>query len=133
MSGTPESRSVEDIVERYWEHVWIRRDLSVIEELYTDPTVRHTESGTRVVSVRELQQSLSDGLRVVRGESFSIDQLTVADDIAWLRLTLHGVRIATLTPTSFVWLAQYRLSGGKIAEMWALHRSDLDWHSKPDR
>jgi len=30
------------VVEQYWNSVWIERDLSVLGDLYTDPTIRHT-------------------------------------------------------------------------------------------
>ena len=126
-AATARHRAAAELVDRYWQNVWIERDLDVIGELYTDPTVRHTAGGSRSLSISELQDTLTDALRVLRGENFTVDQLTVVDDIAWLRLTLHGMSMATMTPTTIVWLAQYRLAGNKIAETWALHQSGLDW------
>ncbi len=120
-------RAAAELVDRYWRNVWIDRDLSVIDELYTNPTTRHTAGGSRTVTTAELKDILSDGLRVMRGESFTVDQLTVVDDVAWLRLTLSGVSLATMAPTKIVWLAQYRLAENRIAETWALHQSGLNW------
>ena len=125
MSDPP---TAHEIVERYWRRVWLERDLDAVAESYTDPTIRHTVHGTRTVSVEQLQRDLTDSLRGFRGESFSIDQLTVDGDIAWLRLTLRGVSLAAMTPIVITWMAQYRLDRGCIAETWVLHQSGLDWH-----
>jgi len=119
----------EEIVHRHWTRVWLERDLSALGELYTDPTIRHSVEGSRTVSIADLGNQLGDGLRALRGESFSIDALTVDDPIAWVRLTLRGISLAAMTPMSFTWIAQYRLEGNKIAETWALHQANLDWHS----
>lgn len=125
MSDPP---TAHEIVERYWQRVWLERDLDAVAESYSDPTIRHTVHGTRTVSVEQLQRDLTDSLRGFRGESFSIDQLTVDGDIAWLRLTLRGVSLAAMTPIVITWMAQYRLDHGCIAETWVLHQSGLDWH-----
>ncbi len=129
MTNESEPRTAESVVQRYWESVWIERDLSVLGDLYTDPTIRHTVNGSRTVGLAALAASLTDSLRAMRGESFNIDQLTVVDDIAWLRLTLEGLSLAAMTPITITWLAQYRLEGGRIAETWALHQAGLDWPS----
>lgn len=120
--------SADEIVHRYWNRVWLERDLTVLAESYTDPTTRHTVDGTRTVSVAQLQDDLSESLRAMRGESFSVDRLTVVGDTAWLRLTLRGVSLATMMPLVITWMAEYRLENGRIAETWVLHRSGVDWH-----
>lgn len=117
-----------EVVRRYWDDVWLQRDLSVLGDLYTEPTVRHTSSGSRTMTLADLERQLGDALNALRGESFKIDALTIVDDVAWVRLTLHGVSMATMAPMIFTWMAQYRLEGNKIAETWALHQSGLDWH-----
>ena len=89
-------------------------DLSVLGDLYTDPTIRHTGNGTTTLTIAEFERELALSLDAVRGESFSIDQLTVVDDVAWLRLTLRALSMATTAPMAFTWLAQYRLVDGKI-------------------
>ena len=127
MTNESEPRTAERVVQQYWESVWIERDLSVLGDLYTDPTIRHTVNGSRTVDLATLAASLTDSLRAMRGESFNIDQLTVVADIAWLRLTLKGLSLATMTPITITWLAQYRLVDGRIAETWALHQAGLDW------
>ncbi len=127
MSDAAQQPSADQVVRRYWDHVWIKRDLSVLGELYTDPTIRHTESGSRTVTIAQLKDNLGESLRAHRGESFSIENLDLVGDRAWLRLTLHGVSLASMTPMTIEWIGQYRLENGKIAETWALHQSGLDW------
>ncbi len=127
MTNEPEPRTAETVVQQYWQSVWIERDLSVLGDLYTDPTVRHTLTGSRTVSTATLATELSESLRAMRGESFNIDKLTVVDDTAWLRLTLRGMSLAAMTPITITWMAQYRLDGARIAETWALHHAGLDW------
>lgn len=127
MNDNAESPTAADVVNRYWHNVWIERDLSVLGDLYTDPTIRHTVSGSRTVDVATLAENLTESLRAMRGESFTVDKLTVVDDIAWLRLTLRGVSLANMSPITITWLAQYRLESGRIAETWALHQVGLDW------
>ncbi len=122
-------RTAEEIVLNYWTKVWVERDLSVLGDLHTDPTIRHTLAGTQTLSVAELATQLQDGLQTIRGESFTLDALTVVDDTAWVRLTLRGVSLAATTAMNYTWMAQYRLEGGKIAETWALHQANLDWPS----
>lgn len=127
MSEDAEPRTAEDVVQRYWNSVWIERDLSALSDLYTDPTIRHTVNGSRTVDIATLAADLTESLRAIRGESFNVDQLTVVGDIAWLRLTLRGMSLAAMTPITITWLAQYRLENGRIAETWALHQAGLDW------
>lgn len=127
MTNESESRSAESVLQRYWNSVWIERDLSVLGDLYTDPTIRHTVNGSRTINLAKLADDLSDSLRAMRGESFTIDQLTVVDDIAWLRLNLQGISLASMTPIDITWMAQYRIESGRIAETWALHQANLGW------
>ena len=119
--------TAEEIVLNYWTKVWVERDLSVLGDLHTDPTIRHTRNGTQTLTIAELAAQLKDGLQTIRGEHFTLDALTVVDDTAWVRLTLHGVSLAAMTRMNYTWMAQYRLEGGKIAETWALHEANLDW------
>ncbi len=121
--------TAEETVLNYWTKVWVERDLSVLGDLHTDPTIRHTLTGTQTLTIAELAAQLTDGLQTIRGEDFTLDALTVVDDTAWVRLTLRGISLAAMTPMNYTWMAQYRLDGGKIAETWALHQANLDWPS----
>lgn len=117
-----------DVVREYWDRIFLDRDLDAIDRLLTDPSVRHTADGTASLSHGAMKRRIGEALRAVRGEEVSIDDLTVDGDAVWVRLTLRGVSLATMAPLSITWLARYRVVEGRIAEMWALHQSGLDWN-----
>ena len=111
----------------YWERVWLERDLDALEDLVTDPIVRHTAEGTETLTRLELRRRLAAAFEAVRASEVSMDALVADGDAVWVRLTLRGVSLATAAPMSLAWLAQYRIEGGRIAELWALHQPGADW------
>ena len=117
----------ESVVRAYWERVWLERDLDALEDLVADPIVRHTAEGTETLTRGELRRRLAGAFEAVRATEVSIDATTADGPIAWVRLTLRGVSLATAAPMSLAWLAQYRTEGGRIAELWALHQPGADW------
>lgn len=122
--------SAESVVRAYWERVWLERDLDALEDLVTDPVVRHTAEGTQSLTRREYRRRLADAFEAVRATEVSIDSITADGPLAWVRLTLRGVSLATASPLSLAWLGQYRIEGGRIAELWALHQPGTDWSAQ---
>ena len=127
-ASTPET-SPESVVRAYWERVWLERDLDALEDLVTDPVVRHTAEGTQSLTRGEYRRRLADAFEAVRATDVSIDSITADGPLAWVRLTLRGVSLATAAPMSLAWLGQYRVESGRIAELWALHQPGADWSS----
>ena len=119
--------SAESVVRAYWERVWLERDLDALADLVADPVVRHTAEGTESLTRRELRRRLASAFEAVRATEVSIDSITADGPDAWVRLTLRGVSLATAAPMSLAWLGQYRVEGGRIAELWALHQPGADW------
>ena len=119
--------AAESAVRGYWERVWLERDLDALEDLVADPIVRHTAEGTETLTRLELRRRLAGAFEAVRASEVSIDALVADGDAVWVRLTLRGVSLATAAPMSLAWLAQYRIEGGRIAELWALHQPGADW------
>ena len=126
---TPET-SPESVVRAYWERVWLEQDLDALEDLVTDPVVRHTAEGTQSLTRREYRRRLTDAFEAVRATEVSMDSVTADGPLAWVRLTLRGVSLATATPMSLAWLGQYRVEDGRIAELWALHQPGADWSAQ---
>lgn len=122
MSGDPEQ-----LIRTYWQRVWLDRDLSALDELMTDPVTRHTTDGSASIPLAAFRDRLSDALTAVRSKEMSIDGLTVDGETVWLRLTLHSISMATMSPMPLTYMAQYRVADGRIAEIWQLHQSGLDW------
>ena len=119
--------AAESAVRGYWERVWLERDLDALEDLVADPIVRHTAEGTETLTRLELRRRLTAAFEAVRASEVSMDALVADGDAVWVRLTLRGVSLATAAPMSLAWLAQYRIEGGRIAELWALHQPGADW------
>ena len=120
---------LEATVRSYWRRVWLDRDLGALDELITDPSIRHSARGSHTYTTDELKALLGDALSAVRGADVSFDAITVDAPYAWVRLTLQGVSIATMTPLTISWLVQYRFERGRIAETWSLHQANADWSS----
>ena len=119
--------SAESVVRAYWERVWLERDLDALDHLISDPVVRHTAEGTQSLTRQEMRRLLAGAFETVRATEVSIDAITADGPTVWIRLTLRGVSLATAAPMSLVWLAQYRIEGQRIAELWALHQPGTDW------
>lgn len=124
---TAGAASAESVVRAYWERIWLERDLDALEDLITDPLVRHTAEGTQSLTLREFRHRLSGAFEMVRATDVIIDDITADSSAVWIRLTMRGVSLATAAPMSLAWLAQYRVEGGRIAELWALHQPGMDW------
>jgi len=122
--------SAESVVRAYWERVWLEQDLDALEDLVTDPVVRHTAEGAQSLTRREYRRRLADAFEAVRATEVSIDSVTADGLTVWIRLTLRGVSLATAAPMSLAWLGQYRIEGGRIAELWALHQPGTDWSAQ---
>lgn len=122
--------STESVVRAYWERVWLERDLDALEDLVTDPVVRHTAEGTQSLTRHEYRRRLADAFETVRATEVSVDATTSEGSTVWIRLTLRGVSLATAAPMSLAWLGQYRIEGERIAELWALHQPGADWSAK---
>lgn len=127
---TPEA-SPESVVHAYWERVWLGRDLDALDDIVADPIVRHTAEGTEVMARSDLRRRLSAAFEAVCASEVDFDALAVEGDSVWVRLTLRGVSLATAAPMSLAWLAQYRIDGGRIVELWALHQPGADWSASP--
>ena len=123
----PDPGAAESVVRGYWDRIWLERDLDALDDLVADPVVRHTAEGTEVLTRQELRRRLAGAFEAVRASEASIEALTADGDAVWVRLTLRGVSLATAAPMTLAWMAQYRVEGGRIAELWALHQPGVDW------
>ena len=105
----------ESVVRTYWDHIFVGRDLDALDNLVTDPSIRHTADGTRSFTPSELKEHLRDALCAFRTDKLSIEALTVDGDNVWMRANVHAVSLATMTPINFAWIAQYRVEGDRIS------------------
>ena len=125
--GRDNPSDAESVVRRYWERIWLERDLDALESLVAEPIVRHGPDGTETLTRRQLRQRLASAFDAVRASEVSFDAITTEGADVWVRLTVRGVSLATAAPMSLAWLAQYRVEGGRIVELWGLHQAGADW------
>ncbi|MYB02843.1 MAG: nuclear transport factor 2 family protein [Acidimicrobiaceae bacterium] len=126
-TGQDHMSGAESVVRRYWERIWLERDLDALESLVSEPIVRHGPDGTETLTRRQLRQRLASAFDTVRASEVSFDAVTTEGATVWVRLTVRGVSLATAAPMSLAWLAQYRVEGGRIVELWGLHQASADW------
>ncbi len=117
----------EALIRQYWDSIFVERDLAAVDALVTEPSIRHTASGTKLFSRAEIKTHLGDVLAAFRTKEIVFEAVTVDGDDVWLRATIHAVSLATMESFSIAWLSQYRLQHGRIAEAWSLHQSHMDW------
>ena len=84
------------LVRRWWDGIWREGDLSIVDDLCTDPYTRHTGMGTERLSHQEYKAKLVQTQRVLRGAVTTIDDEVVVGDKVWSRATSRGIRTARM-------------------------------------
>ncbi len=115
------------IVARYWEGLWHRRDLSVVDELIAEGYVRHSSAGTRSLTRAEFKRELRDAWQLLHDPSTTIEDQVAAGDKVWTRATTQGINLATGEPSVVTWLIVHRLAGGRLVESWSATLPGVDW------
>jgi hypothetical protein len=115
------------VIERWWQQVWGEGRLDLIPELVCDRYVRHSAAGVVERDHDGLRDDLEQYQRVLHRPQVSVDDIAVAGDKVWTRVTMEGVNLATGDLRTVSWLQVHRLEGGRIAESWMLYANDIDW------
>ena len=115
------------IVGRYWSGLWVRRDLSVIDELIAEPYVRHSSTGTRSLSRAEFKREIRQAWRLLHDPATTIDDQVVQGDRVWTRATTQGVNLDTGERSVLTWLVVHRIAEGMLAESWSATLPGVDW------
>lgn len=116
-----------EVVARYWDGLWQRHDLSVVDEIFGEPYVRHSSAGTKSLTRQQLKRELTDAWQLLHNPSTTIDDQVVAGDRVWTRATTHGVNLDTGEPSVVTWLVVHRLAGGRLVESWSATLPGVDW------
>jgi ketosteroid isomerase-like protein len=112
---------------RRWYDIWRQDDLSVVDELCTDPYIRHTGMGTERLSLAEYKKKLAQTTRVLKGAVTTIDDHVVDGDKVWSRATSRGVNLEAVDKAVMSWIVVHRIEGGKLAEVWAATVAGVEW------
>ena len=115
------------IVGRYWSGLWVRRDLSVIDELIAEPYVRHSSTGTRSLSRADFKREIKQAWHLLHDPATTIDDQVSADDRVWTRATTQGVNLDTGETSVLTWLVVHRIADGRLAESWSATLPGVDW------
>jgi hypothetical protein len=116
-----------DVVARYWDGLWHRHDLGVVDELIADPYVRHSAAGTRAVSRAEFKRELAGAWRLLHDATTTVEDQVADGDRVWTRATTQGLNLDTGVMSVVTWLTVHRLDGGLIAESWTASLPGVDW------
>lgn len=116
-----------EVVEQWQARAWGECDLSAVDELTTDPLLRHGPSGTQKRSHAELKDDLRQYQRALGRADITVHDRVVDGDNVWSRVTMRGVSAATGDPRTVQWLQIHRVVEGRIAEIWTLYTNDVEW------
>ena len=116
-----------DVVARYWDGLWRRHDLGVVDELIAEPYVRHSSAGSRTVSRSEFKRELSGAWRLLHDSTTTIEDQVADGDRVWTRATTAGINRDTGAMSVVTWLTIHRLDGGRIVESWTASLPGVDW------
>jgi len=115
------------IVGRYWAGLWVRRDLSVIDELIAEPYVRHSSTGTRSLTRSEFKREIKQAWHLLHDPATTIDDQVSSGDRVWTRATTQGVNLDTGETSVLTWLVVHRIADDRLAESWSATLPGVDW------
>ena len=115
------------VIDRYWDGLWQRRDLDIVDELIADRFVRHTSAGTRTLTRAEWKRELEESWQLLHDPVTTIQDQTVDGDKVWTRATTQGINPDTGETTVLTWLAVHRVADGRLVELWSATLPGVDW------
>jgi predicted SnoaL-like aldol condensation-catalyzing enzyme len=115
------------VSQRWWDAIWRDGKLDVIDELFTDPFVRHISTGTVTESRAAYKSRVGEFQRVLYRAETMIDDRVVAGDMVWTRATSRGINRETGERSVVTWLLIQRVDNGRIAEQWVAMFPGIDW------
>ena len=115
------------VSQRWWDDIWRDGRLDAVDELFTEPFIRHTGTGTDQESRAAYKGRLAEFQRVLSRVVTTIDDRVVAGDRVWTRATSRGINRETGDRSVVTWLLVQRISGGQIAEHWVATFTGVDW------
>ncbi|MGY1595188.1 ester cyclase [Geodermatophilus sp. SYSU D00708] len=122
-----QQQAATSIVRRYWDGLWNRRDLGVIDELIGEPYVRHSSAGTRSLRRADFKREVSSSWQLLHDAATTVDDQVTAGDRVWTRATTTGVNIDTGETSVVTWLVVHRVADGRIVESWSATIPGVDW------
>jgi hypothetical protein len=115
------------VVGLFWDGLWRRHDLAVVDEVIGEPYVRHSAAGTRSVTRAEFKRELKEAWRFLHDATTTIEDQIADSDKVWTRATTLGINLDTGETSVMSWLAIHRVQGGRVVESWSATLPGTDW------
>ncbi len=115
------------VSQRWWDDIWRDGRLEVIDEIFTDPLIRHTGSGTEREGSAAYKGRIAEFQRVLSRVKTTIDDRVVDGDKVWTRATSMGINRETGERSIVSWILIQRFDGERIAEQWVATFPGVDW------
>jgi hypothetical protein len=116
-----------DFIRDWWDGVWHKGDIELLDWIVADRYVQHTSRGTAELVRAELKERMVQYQRVLHGAVTTVDDHTVDGDTLWMRATSRGVNLETNSPSIVTWMLAYRFEKGRVVEGWIATIPDVDW------
>ncbi len=127
--GAEDDATLVAVSQRWWDDIWRTGDLDAIDELFSDPFLRHTATGSERVSCAAYKGRLAEFQRVLSQVDTSIDARSVDGDLVWTRATSKGINRETGERSIVTWLMAQRIVDGRIVEHWVATFPGVEWSS----
>ena len=127
--GVEDEAAVVAVSQRWWDDIWRGGDLDVIDELFSDPFLRHTATGSERVTRAAYKGRLAEFQRVLSQVDTKIDARSVDGDLVWTRATSRGINRETGERSIVTWLMAQRIVDGRIVEHWVATFPGVEWSS----
>jgi len=120
------------LVRRFYEEVWGKGNLDVVDEVFADDYVRHDFRATDALPGPAGQKKIAADFQTAFPDlEFTLDLLVAEGDFVVGRWTASGTNLgpwgsleATGRPVTFSAANIFRFQDGRVAELWN-HRDDL--------
>ena len=117
------------VSQRWWDEIWRDGRLDAVDDVLTEPFVRHTGTGSEAVSRAAYKGRLAEFQRVLSHVETTIDDRAVAGDRVWTRATSKGINRETGERSVVTWLIVQRIEGDRIAEHWVATFTGVNWNA----
>lgn len=115
------------LLRAWWERVWREGDLDALDDLLTDPYVRHTSAGSETISRAAYKQKLANSQRLLYRPDTTVDDEVVVGDRIWTRATSTGLNLDTGDVAVITWMTIHRVQDGRLAEAWIAALVGVHW------
>ena len=115
------------VSQRWWDDIWRDGDIEAVDEIFSDPFVRHTAAGTETETRAAFKARLSEIQRALSHPDTVIDDRVVQGDTVWTRATSSGLNRETGEPSIVTWLMIQRFEHERVVEHWVATFPGVDW------